>query len=211
MVSLPVGYYVFGREEIIQVLNEKLSQQLAEDPLTRAMSRRAFFDLFPSSKPVSDGIVMIADLDFFKTINDTYGHAAGDAVLVQSVAIIRRVLGDKGWVARLGGEEFAIWLHDPDTVAARRVAQTICKSVARGDYEWQGTQIKCTVSIGACFARRGQSIDSALSRADTALYRAKSAGRDRSEFHNWQAPRVIRKRMGDDQVEPVDLSYLETA
>lgn len=195
IVSMPIGYYIFGREALIQTLNQELSRQLAEDSLTGAMSRRGFFDLNGDNTPPTDGVVMIADLDHFKSVNDTYGHAAGDAVLCAAVQAIKRVVGDQGYVARLGGEEFGIWLPDMDPMAGRRLAGAICAAVACKTVIWEGQPIATTTSIGGSFARRAQSFDAALSQADAALYRAKSAGRNQCEFHDWTQGRRIRDRV----------------
>ena len=193
MVTLPIGYYLFGREQIIQTLNHKLSAQLSQDQLTGAMSRWAFFDMCRGNRFATDGIVMIADLDHFKRVNDTHGHAAGDAVLCMAVRAMQRVIGDQGVVARLGGEEFAIWLPDMDTKTGRMLADAICSAVAGEVVNVDDVLINCTTSIGASFARAGQVVDVALSQADQALYCAKNNGRDCAEFHEWKGRAQLRR------------------
>lgn len=190
MVSAPIGYYVFGREELIAHLNVSLLKQISEDMLTKAMSRQAFFDLCPQGMVPSDGVMMIADLDHFKMINDTYGHAAGDAVLVKTVAAMQRVIGPDGYVARLGGEEFAIWLPGCDTAQGRTLANRVCNEIERELCVFDGHTIRFTISIGASFARRQQPVASLMAQADAALYRAKSAGRNGVDFHIWGGSRT---------------------
>lgn len=208
MVSAPIGYFIFGREQQIHSLNQELSRQLAEDPLTGAMSRRGFFALFKNNVTSSDSIFMIVDLDHFKAVNDTYGHVAGDAVLRHAVMAMGRVIGDMGHVARLGGEEFAIWLPDMDPLAGRRVATAICTAVACETIDWDGQRISVTASTGASFVRQNQSLELALSKADAALYRAKSGGRDRSEFHDCTRERHARDRVIAGRDTPVPVANL---
>ena len=115
--------------------------------------------------------VLVVDVDHFKAINDTHGHATGDRVL-QSVAVaIESSVGEAGVTVRWGGDEFAVWLPHSDAVAASRMAECILTAVRA---------LGCTVSIGVAEWNTSRESSAELSAAaDAALYEAKAAGRDR--------------------------------
>jgi diguanylate cyclase (GGDEF)-like protein len=148
------------------------------DHLTGARSRRAFFDLaareqarsLRRSSPLS---LLLFDVDHFKRINDTHGHAAGDQVLVDIVQRTTTVIRSIDIVARLGGEEFAVLLPDTgaDTalVVAERLRHELDRALDAAGY---------TVSIGAATLHPDETIDAMLKRADAALYAAKAGGRN---------------------------------
>jgi diguanylate cyclase (GGDEF)-like protein len=148
------------------------------DHLTGARSRRAFFELAAreqaraqrSAAPLS---LLLFDVDHFKRINDTHGHATGDRVLVDIVKRTGAVVRGIDIVARLGGEEFAVLLPDTSADTALLVAERLRHGLDRA-LEDAGY----TVSIGAATLHAGEGIDAMLSRADAALYAAKAGGRN---------------------------------
>jgi diguanylate cyclase (GGDEF)-like protein len=148
------------------------------DHLTGARSRRAFFELAAreqaraqrSAAPLS---LLLFDVDHFKRINDTHGHATGDRVLVDIVKRTGAVVRGIDIVARLGGEEFAVLLPDTAADTALLVAERLRHGLDRA-LEDAGY----TVSIGAATLHAGEGIDAMLSRADAALYAAKAGGRN---------------------------------
>lgn len=152
-------------------------------PHMRRMLERAM----QSRKPVA---VMIADMDHFKRINDTYGHATGDAVLVETADRLRENLRAVDLVARIGGEEFLIVLPNVSLKNAQKAAERLCTRIHEAHYRLQGTDqpLMASISIGlTVFDPEGK--DGALTdipepqalleRADTALYNAKEKGRNR--------------------------------
>ncbi|MCS0632017.1 GGDEF domain-containing protein [Telluria mixta] len=153
------------------------------DHLTGAWSRRAFFgraerahaDAVRRGGPLS---LLIFDVDHFKAINDTHGHAVGDQVLADLVARTGTVLrGDV--CARLGGEEFAVLLPDTDADAAVRLADELRRTLERADVAGAGAGVvRFTVSVGVASLDEGESLESLLQRADAALYAAKRGGRN---------------------------------
>ena len=151
------------------------------DSLTGLMNRRALFD-WAATLPVADGTaVVMLDLDNFKTINDGFGHARGDDVLVRFADIIRASLRPEDRAARLGGEEFCLVFQGLTPAAASAVAERI-----RGALEATAPLSPAfgppTVSAGVAIAFGGDdSFDTLLRRADTALYEAKQDGRNRVE------------------------------
>ncbi|HWI14813.1 MAG TPA: diguanylate cyclase, partial [Burkholderiales bacterium] len=123
--------------------------------------------------------LLLLDLDYFKRINDTYGHAAGDAVLKHFAALLRTGIRKIDVPARVGGEEFAIILPGATRTAALELAERLRRTVAGTPAVYDGASIPFTVSIGiAAMDRADAQAGAALVRADAALYRAKASGRD---------------------------------
>lgn len=148
------------------------------DPLTGLLNRRALFAAVPEG-PLADGTaVLMLDLDRFKAINDSFGHARGDQVLVGFAALLRQFTGPGDLVARLGGEEFCVLLDVLASAEAERLAERIRAALANGEPLSPGFGSP-TVSIGLAVASGGEdSFDSLLRRADRALYAAKDGGRN---------------------------------
>jgi diguanylate cyclase (GGDEF)-like protein len=115
------------------------------------------------------------DIDHFKTINDTFGHQAGDHVLIEIASRLRRSLRGNDMVARWGGEEFVVLLRDCALPDALRVAEDIRAAIAELPFGAMGS---LTVSVGVAEARAGEDLTTWLERADQALYRAKRSGRN---------------------------------
>jgi diguanylate cyclase (GGDEF)-like protein len=122
----------------------------------------------------------VADLDYFKRVNDTFGHAAGDEVLKTFAQLLRDNSRKSDVIGRIGGEEFAVLMPETPLEAAHDVALRIvsgCRSVTASG---PASSVKFTCSIGAAETRAGDdSIETILGRADAALYEAKRHGRDR--------------------------------
>jgi diguanylate cyclase (GGDEF)-like protein len=153
------------------------------DHLTGARSRRAFFDLaareraraLRAGSPLS---LLLFDVDHFKRINDTHGHATGDRVLADIVERAGAVVRNIDVVARLGGEEFAVLLPDTGADTALLVAERLREALDRLPDGAAGIEAGYTVSIGVATLGPDESIDGMLSRADAALYAAKAGGRN---------------------------------
>ena len=126
--------------------------------------------------------VLIIDADHFKTVNDTYGHPAGDEVLRQLAAILLRSIRDIDLVCRWGGEEFVVMLIGVDATRASLVAERIRAGSAEARIESDGQEVRATVSVGVTDCRPEETIDGAVARADRGLYLAKSGGRNRVEI-----------------------------
>ncbi|OWW20750.1 sensor domain-containing diguanylate cyclase [Noviherbaspirillum denitrificans] len=158
------------------------------DFLTNAWTRRAFFEhadreLLRARRSGRHMSVLLLDVDHFKKINDTYGHAIGDAVLVDLVRRAATVVRSIDYFARVGGEEFAVLLPETSREAAAVVAERMRTVVAQsgGDKGWSKVPVPhYTVSIGVSSARGFESLQDLLRRADAALYAAKAMGRNRA-------------------------------
>ena len=161
---------------------------LAEhDQLTGLANRRGMENaLLPLLNEVRNGrratfALMMLDLDWFKQVNDTYGHEAGDEVLRAVASRLRRGVRPNDTVARVGGDEFVLMLHDvTDPVTAASLGDRLIASISEPIALANGVQAHVGASIGVAFARKGRdSLDDLVRAADAAMYEAKQAGRSR--------------------------------
>lgn len=150
------------------------------DPLT-GLPNRAALDRAVGSAPAGSNSVLCVDLDHFKRLNDTLGHAAGDAALRHVADLFRRALREGDLAARVGGEEFALWLPGADAPTALEVAERVRAAVEETPFEWTGRRVPITCSIGVASTESPQAVWNLVTTADAALYRAKRAGRNRVE------------------------------
>ncbi|HFR6320102.1 TPA: diguanylate cyclase [Shigella sonnei] len=129
--------------------------------------------------------VMLLDIDYFKSINDNYGHECGDKVLSVFARHIQKIVGDKGLVARMGGEEFAVAVLSVNPVDGLLMAEKIRKGVELQPFTWQQKTLYLTVSIGvgsgrASYRTLTDDFNKLMVEADTCLYRSKKDGRNRT-------------------------------
>ena len=124
--------------------------------------------------------LLIADIDRFKSINDQFGHEAGDVVLQQISKLVGEGLRSEDTLARLGGEEFAIVTRGMNSEEAFGHANRLCKLVENHEFSWSGNPLRCTISIGGAIltGQEQHDIPALLRRADEHLYQAKRAGRN---------------------------------
>ncbi|WP_313555898.1 GGDEF domain-containing protein [Agrobacterium cavarae] len=146
------------------------------DPLTGALNRSGFFKRCEERSPDA---VLVVDLDHFKDVNDTFGHAAGDAVLRAFHERIRTAIGDGEYIGRIGGEEFAIVLTSSGSLDVGGRAEKIRNLVCDTPVVFEGRSIRVTASIGVATASKAEPIAETLRRADEAMYRAKRTGRNK--------------------------------
>jgi diguanylate cyclase (GGDEF)-like protein len=139
--------------------------------------------------------VMIVDLDHFKSINDRYGHPAGDAVLKLFADLINSVARRSDIIGRIGGEEFAVVLPGAATAEGLEFAERLQHAISRAVLKFKGAAIRYRVSIGLTeFDTDSEdNIDDLLARADLALYQAKQAGRNQTATFN---PRLSQAAAG---------------
>ncbi|MBD8525731.1 GGDEF domain-containing protein [Pseudomarimonas arenosa] len=161
----------------------RLLERLAStDPLTGALNRRQMaVDLAHEVNVAGRGgalpAVLILDLDHFKQINDQFGHEMGDRVLVEFSNVVRELVRRSDRLYRIGGEEFLLLLPAMDEAGTRVVAQKVVQQVAD---RLRVPDRAVTTSVGAALWSRGELVSSWLARADSAVYQAKQAGRNRA-------------------------------
>jgi diguanylate cyclase (GGDEF)-like protein len=146
---------------------EKIKEMAQKDFLTGIYNRRAFFHLAKSCLNQNRGVLMI-DIDYFKKINDTYGHAAGDVVLKEVTKRIQSLLRDEDIFARIGGEEFVILLNSVNKESLIKKAKEINEKIKNEKIE----NINVTISVGG-YLFKDKNIEIAMKKADEALYKAK--------------------------------------
>lgn len=168
---------------------EELKRRASVDGLTRLWNRSAIMELLSAEvmrarRGVPMSLAMI-DVDHFKQVNDTYGHPAGDAVLVEVAARIRRCLREYDSVGRYGGEEFIAVLSNSSLITSMKLCQRIRMSIEKEAVATSVGAVKVTVSIGLVqSAAKNTDLDTLVAAADAALYRAKKKGRNCLELGN---------------------------
>ncbi|MGN6702122.1 MAG: diguanylate cyclase [Burkholderiaceae bacterium] len=183
-------YYI----RLVAAAQAQLQKLATTDPLTGLYNRRHTIEVAEheirrrarSSAPLS---FLIADIDHFKAINDTHGHDAGDRVLVEVAAALRRSTREQDIVARWGGEEFLVVLPDTDRDAAISVGERIRREMLQACLAGGATPV--TLTIGVSGHQDGENFGESVGRADRALYRGKEAGRDRVQPASGEAPTTI--------------------
>ncbi|HEU0282776.1 MAG TPA: diguanylate cyclase, partial [Gallionella sp.] len=165
-------------DSLTGLLNRRRFYELAEQELVRALRHE---------RPLS---ILMIDVDKFKRINDTYGHATGDRVLQKLSDVFRKVVREIDFICRMGGEEFAILLTETDQVRAMEVAERLRASTENTELNLKGeASLHFTISIGiASLSRQADKIDAIISLADGALYEAKETGRNRVCEANQELP-----------------------
>jgi diguanylate cyclase (GGDEF)-like protein len=159
-------------------LKERLRHQAFHDPLTGLANRSLFGERVEASmaEPASSAAVLYLDLDDFKAINDSFGHAVGDEVLMETARRIQRCLRQTDTAARLGGDEFAVLLETTDQLGGETVARMLLEAMER-PFDLLGRHVQIQVSIGLAMAGSGGSAEELLANADVAMYSAKAAGK----------------------------------
>ena len=186
LVRLEIATDISERKEFELQLDAARAQaeELARvDVLTKVQNRRAFHEhierlySYMQRKPTSLCLVML-DIDYFKRINDTWGHAFGDEVLIAMCQRLREGLREFDQLFRIGGEEFVITLFDCDGSSALELVERLRSGIEKMVLQTQGASVPLTCSFGIAEYRPGLSIDALLANADGALYAAKQGGRN---------------------------------
>lgn len=170
---------------------EDLERQATVDPLTgafnrRYLERRLLAEASRARRSRLPLALAVGDLDFFKGVNDRYGHAAGDAALQAFVAVLMQTLRTEDVVARMGGDEFCMLFPATPAAAAATALERCLRTLRTTDIDCDGARFRIsgTFGIAEFEAGQGQGADTLMARADEALYRAKAAGRGRVVVHS---------------------------
>ncbi len=162
----------------------RLLHLAATDPLTQLLNRRSLLDiadyeLTQRQRHQAPLAFVLGDIDHFKSINDQYGHAAGDAVLVAVSQTLKQTVRRQDSVARWGGEEFLVLMPGATPDTAHIVAERLRERVSALKVPFGGTEIQVSLTFGVGNHRTNEPVDAPINRADAALYRGKVAGRNR--------------------------------
>ncbi|HZX30731.1 MAG TPA: GGDEF domain-containing protein [Rhodocyclaceae bacterium] len=181
VLGLSLGFILLANER----LRVELEFMATRDPMTGALNRRAFFSraevewarIQRTRRPLA---VIVSDIDFFKKVNDTYGHHVGDLVIKDFSRRTSNMLRVPDILARFGGEEFVVLLPETGLAEAKKVAERIRKEIeTRRDKELPPYTVSLGVSVAQGDAGQAADIEGLLAEADAALYRAKEGGRNR--------------------------------
>jgi diguanylate cyclase (GGDEF)-like protein len=159
---------------------QQISALASTDPLTGLLNRRGFeaaWTLYAQSH--RRRVLLLADLDHFKQVNDRFSHAVGDAVLRQVARLMQATLRGHDRIVRYGGEEFAALLLDVEPAPARAAVERLQEAIRSHDWSGIAAGLAVRISGGLVTVRSGESLDEAVHRADLLLYEAKRTGRDR--------------------------------
>ena len=197
-----IGGIVLNSRDVTQrkALEDQLLEQALLDPLTKLGNRRLFGDrvshaLARRVRRSSDVALLLLDLDHFKFVNDTLGHAMGDALLIAVANRLRTVLRQEDTIARLGGDEFAILLEDLDGGDEAEATAARIQQVLERPFTLAEREIFVRASVGIAWATDGQDVDELLTDADVAMYSAKSAGRGRTERYSSEMRATVAERL----------------
>lgn len=178
----------------VEQLQDELREQSLRDPLTGLYNRRYLSETMPreivrTQRERSHLSVVMADIDHFKTINDTYGHQVGDKFLVEVANLMRHIARGSDIVCRYGGEEFLLVLPGASAETAARRAEDIRRKCAELVIQQDGRPLQITISLGvATFPDHSQIAEEVIHKADKALYNSKQAGRNQVSTWHEDAP-----------------------
>lgn len=200
--GLAVGaVLVFHDVSPAKKLAAEMSYQANHDLLTGLLNRAAFEHRLDAAlatdEPKANGVMMFLDLDQFKVVNDTCGHAAGDALLKQVTTLLLQEIRKQDTLARLGGDEFAVLLESCPLEPAQRVAEAMRQRVSELQFVWEDRPFQLTVSLGLVpFKPHQYTRSDVLRLADSACYVAKEAGRNRVHVHD-EGDTAVATRTGE--------------
>ena len=183
-MSLAIDTFHGSQVQVLQARQEQLRLKSITDSLTGLVNHdhvfseleRAMNNAKTSEQPLC---VVMTDIDYFKKVNDTHGHQAGDAVLIEVAKRIKTSLRELDLVGRYGGEEFMLILHDTPLDVAKRIAERIRLKIADHPVNLTELILHVTMSFGVAIVNEGDTVETVVKRADDALYAAKHAGRNR--------------------------------
>jgi diguanylate cyclase (GGDEF)-like protein len=183
---LAVIIFFFIQSQMTHYQN-KLEKLATHDPLTSVLNRRGlqivFQEIFNEIGRIIDNVsILIVDIDYFKNVNDKYGHAAGDVVLKKLPQIIRKNIRTSDIICRWGGDEFIILLKNCDKDNSLKIAEKIRREINYSFMYYKGRTFKTSATIGISLYEKDDDLDRIIEKADKALYKAKYNGRNRCEI-----------------------------
>ncbi|MGM9998332.1 MAG: diguanylate cyclase [Candidatus Bruticola sp.] len=202
----------------VALYNAHLYELAVTDSLTKVFIRRHFFSKFSEeirrvNRSMASLSLLMLDIDFFKSVNDTYGHQCGDYVLYEVALVLRKALRDVDIIGRYGGEEFAVVLIDSGVEGAMKAACRIQRSLEEHQFTWKTEEsggeleLRISVSIGiSCHPQHASSQSDLIKAADAALYYSKHHGRNRATVYSEKVNEFMEslKKKETDMVDPVD-------
>ena len=187
LMSILVAAVVQNAHEL-KILKDQMEKLSNADPLTGIHNRRYFMDTVPRqmervTRSGGESYIIIMDLDYFKSINDRYGHSSGDMVLKEFCLRVAGTLRPHDIFARYGGEEFILFVSEISQESVLKLAERIRLSISETEIEMVNTSTVVTVSLGVAPAAPNNKLEDAISYADESLYQAKSENRNKVVFY----------------------------
>ena len=188
LVALILYYFVKDRESAYEKLQQSqlhIRELMLTDPLTgianrRHLDERLAVELARQQRNQQPLAVIMTDIDWFKNVNDNFGHAAGDRVLQIFAGQLRQNIRNFDFLARYGGEEFVLLLPNTGSEEALHLAERMREAIKHMHLD--DMDLKLTASFGVTIARTGETMEQVMVRADKAMYQSKTRGRDRITF-----------------------------
>lgn len=191
VIGMPVATFCFWQSDRLRVAHEQLMEahealreKSMRDQMTGMLNRETFLSQLERRRRRSDnGVLLIADADHFKSINDGYGHLTGDKALLMISDAIKSSVRDHDLVGRIGGEEFGIFVSGADFDEAKAVSERMRRQVEALQFHTScGANISLTISTGGAAVRDAENLSQLMRNADRSLYEAKRNGRNRVIF-----------------------------
>ena len=189
LVAPPFFYFLLSKLRELSLAHRELLTVASTDSLTNCLNRRAFSSLvdgylsrFDEVREPGSGALLILDVDRFKAVNDLFGHDSGDEALRLIAGVIRSAVRDIDLVARIGGEEFGVFLPGLDLTQALAIAERIRAAVEAVEFKPTGERYRLSLSIGGVTFMPPATFSQLYRSADRRLYAAKHAGRNRVEI-----------------------------
>ncbi|MBC8415593.1 MAG: GGDEF domain-containing protein [Candidatus Cloacimonetes bacterium] len=190
LVLLNIAFFIYIRYRSQAKVHDKLEnthEQLKEiartDPLTELSNRRDIiekieYEQIRFERNKNPFVIIIGDLDFFKSINDRYGHDCGDYVLKKVAQILRTTIRKQDIVSRWGGEEFLLLLPETPLEGGKVAAEKVRKKIENSNLKYNNDPLSITITLGVSVYDNVMEIDDCIKKADQALYRGKHKGRN---------------------------------
>lgn len=163
----------------LQALNAALYDSLTKLRNRSSLNSALKREIKLSNRQQQPLSLLVVDIDNFKSINDQYGHLAGDKVLIKTSSIIKQTIRETDLPFRVGGEEFLVILNNTNPIGAQKLAERLREETATCLLKKNGQVIRFTVSVGLSFYQHKETISSFISRADQAMYKAKQLGKNK--------------------------------
>jgi diguanylate cyclase (GGDEF)-like protein len=187
LLAPPCFFFMLDKMRQLAIAHNELMTVASTDSLTSLLNRRAFTELVDGylkrveeSERQPRGALLVIDVDHFKLVNDRFGHESGDEALKLIAQTIRESVRDTDLVGRIGGEEFCVVAPNTPLANALQLGERIVREVRAGRYGEEDNRFPVTLSVGVATRDPGDTdLEAFLTRADKALYAAKSGGRDR--------------------------------
>ncbi len=186
IIGMPVIFFIEGQSiklknavVTLDLMREEAEERAKRDSMTGLYNHQHFMEKIHEGGRRDDGSLIILDIDHFKNINDSFGHAQGDEALIHVVAAVRKAVRAHDVVGRIGGEEFAVFLLDANKEEAKMVASRIRQTVENIEFiPEDGIKAPLTVSVGVAMKDEMENVVGAMQLADMRMYKAKQSGRN---------------------------------